>query len=51
MIADGTVTAEQLRTFEASSQAWQDEMWTRAAEEDSRKAQAESSAFSSAHSG
>src|SRR4051794_13139543 len=32
MIADGTVTAEQLRTFEASSQAWQDEMWTRAAE-------------------
>jgi len=32
MIADGTVTAEHLRTFEASSQAWQDEMWTRAAE-------------------
>jgi predicted AlkP superfamily pyrophosphatase or phosphodiesterase len=32
MIADGTVTAEQLRTFEASSQAWQDEMWTAAAE-------------------
>ena len=32
MIADGTVTAEQLRTFEASSQAWQDEMWTSAAE-------------------
>ena len=32
MIADGTVTAEQLRTFEASSQAWQDEIWTAAAE-------------------
>src|SRR5450432_4247819 len=32
MIADGAVTAEQLRTFEASSQAWQDEMWTVAAE-------------------
>jgi hypothetical protein len=31
MIADGTVTAEQLRTFEDSSQAWQDEMWTAAA--------------------
>jgi hypothetical protein len=31
MIADGTVTAEQLRTFEDSSQAWQDEMWTSAA--------------------
>jgi predicted AlkP superfamily pyrophosphatase or phosphodiesterase len=32
MIADGTVTAEQLRTFEDSSQAWQDEMWTAAAQ-------------------
>jgi predicted AlkP superfamily pyrophosphatase or phosphodiesterase len=32
MIADGTVTADQLRTFEASSQAWQDEMWAAAAE-------------------
>jgi predicted AlkP superfamily pyrophosphatase or phosphodiesterase len=31
MIADGTVTADQLRTFEDSSQAWQDEMWTSAA--------------------
>jgi predicted AlkP superfamily pyrophosphatase or phosphodiesterase len=31
MIADGTVTAEQLRTFEDSSQAWQDEIWTDAA--------------------
>jgi predicted AlkP superfamily pyrophosphatase or phosphodiesterase len=31
MIADGTVTAEQLKTFENSSQAWQDEMWTDAA--------------------
>jgi predicted AlkP superfamily pyrophosphatase or phosphodiesterase len=31
MIADGTVTAEQLRTFEDSSQAWQDQIWTAAA--------------------
>jgi predicted AlkP superfamily pyrophosphatase or phosphodiesterase len=31
MIADGTVTAEQLRTFEDSSQAWQDQIWTDAA--------------------
>ena len=31
MIADGTVTAEQLRKFEASSQAWQDQLWTSAA--------------------
>jgi predicted AlkP superfamily pyrophosphatase or phosphodiesterase len=31
LIADGTVTAEQLKTFENSSQAWQDEMWTDAA--------------------
>jgi predicted AlkP superfamily pyrophosphatase or phosphodiesterase len=31
MIADGTVTTEQLRTFENSSQAWQDEIWTDAA--------------------
>ena len=31
MIADGTVTAEHLRKFEDSSQAWQDEMWTDAA--------------------
>ena len=33
LIADGTVTPEQLRTFEDSSQAWQDEIWTAAAEE------------------
>ncbi len=33
MIADGTVTAEQLRTFEDGSPAWQDEMWTDAAED------------------
>ena len=33
MIAAGTVTGEQLRTFEDSSQAWQDEIWTAAAEE------------------
>ena len=33
MIAAGTITAEQLRTFEDSSQAWQDEIWTAAAEE------------------
>ena len=33
LIADGTVTAEQLRTFEDSSQAWQDEIWTAAAEQ------------------
>lgn len=32
MIADGTVTADQLRGFEAGSQAWQDEVWTAAAE-------------------
>ena len=32
LIADGTVTAEQLRTFEDSSQAWQDEIWTAAAD-------------------
>jgi predicted AlkP superfamily pyrophosphatase or phosphodiesterase len=31
MIADGTVTADQLRKFEDSSQAWQDEIWTDAA--------------------
>jgi predicted AlkP superfamily pyrophosphatase or phosphodiesterase len=31
LIADGTVTPEQLRTFEDSSQAWQDDMWTAAA--------------------
>ena len=31
MIADGTVTAEQLKTFDDSSQAWRDEMWTTAA--------------------
>jgi len=31
MIADGTVTADQLRNFEDSSQAWQDEIWTDAA--------------------
>jgi predicted AlkP superfamily pyrophosphatase or phosphodiesterase len=33
LISAGTVTAEQLRTFEASTQAWQDDMWTAAAEE------------------
>jgi len=31
LIADGTVTAEQLRTSKDSSQAWQDEIWTDAA--------------------
>jgi predicted AlkP superfamily pyrophosphatase or phosphodiesterase len=31
MISDGTVTVEQLRSFEDSSQAWQDEIWTDAA--------------------
>jgi predicted AlkP superfamily pyrophosphatase or phosphodiesterase len=31
LIADGVVTADQLKTFEDSSQAWQDEMWTDAA--------------------
>jgi len=31
MIADGTVTADQLQKFEDSSQAWQDEIWTDAA--------------------
>lgn len=31
LIADGMVTAEQLEKFEASSQAWQDEIWTDAA--------------------
>ncbi len=31
LIAAGGVTAEQLRTFENSSQAWQDEIWTDAA--------------------
>jgi len=31
LIAAGTVTPEQLRTFEDSSQAWQDEIWTAAA--------------------
>jgi len=33
LISAGTVTADQLRTFEASSQAWQDEIWTAAAED------------------
>jgi predicted AlkP superfamily pyrophosphatase or phosphodiesterase len=33
LIAAGTVTPEQLRTFEDSSQAWQDQMWTDAAVE------------------
>lgn len=33
LIADGTVTPEQLRMFEDSSQAWQDEIWTDAAVE------------------
>jgi predicted AlkP superfamily pyrophosphatase or phosphodiesterase len=31
LIADGVVSAEQLKTFEKSSQAWQDEIWTDAA--------------------
>lgn len=31
LIADGAVTAEQLRTFEDGSEAWQDELWTDAA--------------------
>ena len=31
MIAESIVSADQLRKFEDSSQAWQDEMWTRAA--------------------
>ena len=31
LIAAGTVTAEQLRTFETSTQAWQDDIWTAAA--------------------
>jgi predicted AlkP superfamily pyrophosphatase or phosphodiesterase len=33
LISAGTVTPEQLRTFEASTQAWQDEVWTAAAED------------------
>jgi predicted AlkP superfamily pyrophosphatase or phosphodiesterase len=33
LVSAGTVTAEQLRTFEASTQAWQDEIWTAAAED------------------
>jgi len=33
LISGGTVTAEQLRTFEASTQAWQDDIWTAAAED------------------
>ena len=33
LISDGTVTPDQLRTFEASSPAWQDEIWTSAAED------------------
>jgi predicted AlkP superfamily pyrophosphatase or phosphodiesterase len=33
LISAGTVTPEQLRTFEASTQAWQDEIWTAAAED------------------
>jgi predicted AlkP superfamily pyrophosphatase or phosphodiesterase len=31
LVADGIVTADQLKTFENSSQAWQDEIWTDAA--------------------
>ena len=31
MVADGTVTTEQLRKFEDGSQAWQDQIWTDAA--------------------
>ena len=33
LIAAGTVTTQQLRSFEDSSQAWQDQMWTNAAVE------------------
>jgi predicted AlkP superfamily pyrophosphatase or phosphodiesterase len=33
LIAAGAVTCEQLRTFEDSSQAWQDQIWTAAAED------------------
>ena len=33
LISAGTVTPEQLRTFEASTQAWQDDIWTAAAED------------------
>lgn len=33
LISAGTVTPEQLRTFETSTQAWQDEIWTAAAED------------------
>ena len=33
LIDAGLVTPEQLRTYEASSQAWQDEIWTAAAED------------------
>jgi predicted AlkP superfamily pyrophosphatase or phosphodiesterase len=33
LISAGTVIAEQLRKFEDSSQAWQDQMWTNAAVE------------------
>jgi len=31
LMADGLVTADQLRTFESGSEAWQDEIWTDAA--------------------
>jgi len=31
LVADNIVTAEQLRTYEDSSQAWQDQIWTDAA--------------------
>lgn len=31
LISDGTVTADQLRKFEDSSQVWQDQIWTDAA--------------------
>jgi predicted AlkP superfamily pyrophosphatase or phosphodiesterase len=31
MISEGAVTSEQLRKFEDSSQAWQDQIWTEAA--------------------
>jgi len=33
LIAAGIITTEQLRTFEDSSQAWQDEIWTAATED------------------
>ena len=50
-IANGTVTAEQLKTFEDSSQAWQDEIWTDAAVKILEEHQAEPAAVPPAYSG